>query len=196
MESANRIVLFTGHRIDAPGRAEPRFPAQHEAAALRLIEAAVDDAIARAGDRPLLGISSCANGGDILFLETCQGRGIETEIYLAKDVPDFLADSVADGGPQWVERFHALIEARPTHVLAEDTTSDLDVYSRTNQWMLEAALADVPESATLIALWDGKAGDGPGGTQDMVERARSAGAQVVHLKSRDLLEASQEESSR
>ena len=34
---------------------------------------------------------------------------------------------------------------------------------------------------TLIALWDGKSGDGPGGTADMLQVARSRGARTVVL---------------
>jgi len=34
---------------------------------------------------------------------------------------------------------------------------------------------------TLFALWDGKAGDGPGGTQDMVNQANDRGARVVRI---------------
>jgi len=34
---------------------------------------------------------------------------------------------------------------------------------------------------TLIALWDGKGGDGPGGTGHMVKEAKSKGAQVIEI---------------
>jgi hypothetical protein len=32
---------------------------------------------------------------------------------------------------------------------------------------------------TLLALWDGQSGDGPGGTKDMVEQAERFGARVI-----------------
>ena len=34
---------------------------------------------------------------------------------------------------------------------------------------------------TLIALWNGKTGDGPGGTEDMVKRAEAQGAKSLRL---------------
>ena len=34
---------------------------------------------------------------------------------------------------------------------------------------------------TLIALWNGQAGDGPGGTADMVDKARDRGAKTIIL---------------
>jgi hypothetical protein len=33
-------------------------------------------------------------------------------------------------------------------------------------------------NVALLALWNGKAGDGPGGTQDMIELAKTQGAKV------------------
>jgi hypothetical protein len=38
----------------------------------------------------------------------------------------------------------------------------------------------------VIALWDGQDGDGDGGTKDMVDRARAAGARVVQIDTADL----------
>ena len=35
---------------------------------------------------------------------------------------------------------------------------------------------------TLIAVWDGKGGDGPGGTEHMIHTAREKGADVVIIK--------------
>ena len=37
------------------------------------------------------------------------------------------------------------------------------------------------ETMTLIALWNGAPGDGPGGVQDVVETARKRNANVVIL---------------
>jgi hypothetical protein len=42
-------------------------------------------------------------------------------------------------------------------------------------------LAYGAKNVTLIALWNGKTGDGPGGTKDMVEQARARGAKVIVL---------------
>jgi hypothetical protein len=50
--------------------------------------------------------------------------------------------------------------------------------------MLEEALAGGGGNLTLIALWDGKGGDGPGGTEHMVSVAEEQGAntQVINPK--------------
>jgi hypothetical protein len=40
----------------------------------------------------------------------------------------------------------------------------------------------------MIALWNGQEGDGPGGTKDMVQRAKDRGATFIHLDARKLIE--------
>ena len=52
--------------------------------------------------------------------------------------------------------------------------------------MLHNAIAVGGEDTTLIALWDGEGGDGPGGTQDMVETAKKRGARTIVLDTRKL----------
>ena len=66
------VFLFSGHMVDAPDRAEPRFPAEKEGIAARAIAAALDQLGAGPGD---LALAQAANGGDLLFLEACKARG-------------------------------------------------------------------------------------------------------------------------
>jgi hypothetical protein len=47
--------------------------------------------------------------------------------------------------------------------------------------MLHNALWIGGTNTTLIALWDGKSGDGPGGTRHMVDSAAERGAQTIIL---------------
>jgi hypothetical protein len=44
--------------------------------------------------------------------------------------------------------------------------------------MVEEAIAIAPQR-TLLALWDGKAGDGPGGTEHLVKAAPGFGLDVA-----------------
>ena len=44
--------------------------------------------------------------------------------------------------------------------------------------MLNEALAAGARNVTVLALWNGKQGDGPGGTADMIEIARARGAEI------------------
>ena len=64
---------------------------------------------------------------------------------------------------------------------------DYNIWQRNNLWMLFNALDEAcdPRSAdpniTLLALWDGATGDGPGGTGDLVDKVENLGARVVRL---------------
>ena len=79
--------------------------------------------------------------------------------------------SVVPGG-DWVERFRKLWRETPKGdriILHLPQTGD--PYGTCNTRLVE--LATARGSFHLIALWDGKGGDGPGGTADLVAKARA-----------------------
>ena len=188
-----RAILFIGHRIDGPGRLEPRFPPQQEGAARQMIRAALSAELALPGG-VVGGIAGGACGGDLLFHEVCAELGVKTELYLALPRVEFVAGSVAPGGPGWIQRFEQAYDRLGHRELATSPElpgwlrgkRDYDIWRRNNRWMLHNALAIGRDRVTLIALWDGEPGDGPGGTQDMVEQAKAHGARVVILDTRAL----------
>ena len=53
---------------------------------------------------------------------------------------------------------------------------DYSVWQRANLWMLEEAMSMHPQRLTVLALWNGEKGDGPGGTKDLITRATNYGA--------------------
>lgn len=83
-----RVVAFTGHRIDSPGRARPQFPAVAE----REVRAEIARALAKldAG----FGYASAACGSDILFLEEMLRSGGEIQIVLPCSPDEFRIESV------------------------------------------------------------------------------------------------------
>ena len=191
-----RVLLFTGHMVDDENRKVPRFPRspEAEAEASRLIAAAVSAEIAQTTG-PIVGVAGGACGGDILFHETCERLGVPTQLYLALPPDRFAAASVSRGGPSWVERFNRLRARTAARVLADkvelpdwlsDRAETYTIWSRNNLWMLYNALALDAPSLTLIALWDGAGGDGPGGTADLVDETSSRGHKVVILDAKRL----------
>jgi hypothetical protein len=83
-----------------------------------------------------------------------------------------------------------LIRSRQVRVLGDSTDlpawlqekPDYNIWQRNNLWNLHNALAAVGgENVTLIALWNCATGDGPGGTADMVNKARDRGAKTIIL---------------
>lgn len=176
-------LVFTGHMIDRAGRAEPRFPEWAEERA----RAAIREAILglrweRLGET--LGIAGAASGGDLLFHEVCGELGIATRVLLGLPVEEFVEASVAPAGAGWVERFRRLLERRAGSVFVMGERDGLlegateNVWQRANLWMIEEATALAPERM-LLALWDGKMGDGPGGTEHMANAARRFGVEVA-----------------
>jgi hypothetical protein len=177
-------VLFTGHMIDAADRKVPRFPARAEAAA----RAAIRESILRlrdSGGTPMVGLAGGASGGDLLFHEVCAELGVATRLRLALPVEEFVATSVAPAGQVWVQRFRMLVKQlgpENVRVMGENDGRNYEatesIWSRANLWMVEDAVALAPQR-TLLALWDGKDGDGPGGTEHLVSVAPSYGIRVA-----------------
>ena len=189
-----RVVLFTGHMIDAADRPTPRFPrtAAAEAEAKRLIMDAVAKERELGGDE-LIGIAAGACGSDILFHEVCAELNIPTQLFLAVKRDQFVVESVRRGGPGWVERFNVLCQRVPPRELADSTQlpvwlrskKDYTIWQRNNLWMLFSALAlNLP--LTLVALWDQGPADGPGGTTDLVAQVDGRGQKVVRLEAERL----------
>jgi hypothetical protein len=186
------IVLFTGHRIDDPGRPTPRFPAEKESIARQRIH----EILNQERQRPAgisFGIAGGASGGDILFHEVCSELGIPSRLYLALPRDQFVVASVQSAGPGWVDRFHSLHERLPVSVLAESrelprwlrAKDTYTIWNRNNLWMLHHALAKGAASVTLIALWNGDRGDGPGGTEDMIAQAKARGAKTIIIETKE-----------
>lgn len=187
-------LLFTGHMIDRADRDQPRFPAWAEARAREAIRAAIAD-LMWTQPGTTVGLAGGASGGDLLFHECCEEANIPTRVLLALPPDEFETSSVAPAGPGWVERFHALLRkaGEDLHVmksgdgLLEGATGN--IWQRANLWMIEEATRIAPERA-LLALWDGKAGDGPGGTEHFLEVARKSGIRVLPLiRMQELLQA-------
>ena len=62
----------------------------------------------------------------------------------------------------------------------------MDPYGRNNLWMLYSALAHGPEKLHFLALWDGKRGDGPGGTEHMMHKVTQTTGVVRHIHTTEL----------
>ncbi len=198
-QAPDRVILFTGHMVDAPDRSKDtrRFPPtpKAEATARRLIEEAVRAEL-QGGNSTLIGIAGGACGGDILFHEVCQTLGVPTQLMLALPVSAFQVTSVQHGGPAWVERYRSLCERVPPRVLQDsqvlpDWLADkpsYDVWQRNNLWMMFNALATDARRLTLIALYNpDRDPNGPGGTAHLVQEARNWGFKGIELDARALL---------
>lgn len=167
-----KVLLFSGHMIDAPGRKETRFPPDKEPVAADAIAKTLARIEAVPGD---LGICSGACGGDLLFAEAALARGLRLEIYIPFDEPTFLANSVNFADSDWRDRFFAAKSRATLHVMVDELgplPQGQDPYELNNLWMLDSAVRFGAEKVDFICLWNGRGGDGPGGTQHLMEEVR------------------------
>lgn len=195
LETKVHYLLFTGHMIDKAGRKEPRFPKEKEGAARQRIKEKVAEEKAKL-NTDIIGISGGACGGDILFHEVCAELDIPTRLYLALPADPFKVESVNFAGPAWTERFDALYKNKNIpHAILCDTRElpawlqkkkGYSIWERNNLWLLNSALVNGGLYMTLIALWDGQGGDGPGGTQHMVKEAEARGAKTIVIDTKTL----------
>ncbi len=179
-----QVILFSGHMIDSPNRPKPRFPPKMEDEARRKIKEVLDKL--NPDSDALAIVPGIACGGDILFIEDCLLRNIKVEIFLPFEPTEFILNSVSFAGENWVKRFYA-IQNHPNvtiHLQLEHlgkTPEGDNPYERNNRWALYSTLMYGIERISLVVLWNGKGGNAPGGTGDMVQQVRQFGVVVEHI---------------
>ena len=174
--------------VDEPGRDTPRFPLDKVPLAEAAIAKALDDLGAGPDD---LAFTQGASGGDLIFAEACQARGVKLQLLQPFPEPDFIERSVAPANGDWRSRFFAvkakLEKERPPRSMPDELgKSSRDPYERCNLWLLYTALAYGPEKVRFVCLWNGQSGDAPGGTQHMMQEVKKRTGQVVWLDTRKL----------
>jgi len=186
MADPPRALLFSGHMIDAPDRASPRFPPALEPAVRDAIRHQLARIAAGPGDTA---ISGGACGGDLLFAEAVLDRGVPLRVYLPFDETTFIDKSVRFADRDWIVRYRAVI-ARAQRFVAPEVLGPLsggvDPYERANLWMLDEAERIGAGNVSFVCLWNGEGGDGPGGTQHMIARVRERGGSVHWIDIRTL----------
>ncbi len=159
--------------VDRRDRPVPRFPPEREDDVTRRIEKTLAEEGAGPAD---LGICGGAAGGDLIFAEVCLRHGVPLELLLPQSVDAFLEESVEPSGAGWRERFLAVAgsDGVRVEVMSEPRGPGRSpgLYARQVRWLIERSLFWGSERLTVIALWDGKPGDGSGGTADLLEEAR------------------------
>ena len=101
------------------------------------------------------------------------------ELRLARPEAEFLAEFVtfADPDRRW-ERSYAAVTSNPATLVLTmpdelgPAPEGVEAHDRCNRWMLNSALSRGLKRVSFVTLWDGAPGDGPGGTEDMVELVR------------------------
>jgi tetratricopeptide (TPR) repeat protein len=185
-----QVILFSGHMIDAPDRRTPRFPADKEEVAAQKIAEALESFRAGVED---LALCQAAAGGDQLFLEACQKRGVRCQILLPLPESEFIERSILPSaqGDSWRQRYFQLKERLmdPIRIMPDELgplPSGVDPFERCNLWLLYTTLAWGIEKARFVCLWNGGGSDGPGGTEHMYNEVKKRTGQVTWIDTRKL----------
>ena len=183
-----QVFLFSGHMIDAPGRQTSRFPAEKESVAAQKIAEALDKLGAGPED---LALTQGACGGDLLFTEACQRRGVTIELLQPFDEPEFIQRSVVCCSESWRGRYLAAKATGATGIRSApeqlgQSPQGVDPFERCNLWLLYTALAYGIDKVWFICVWNGGGGDGPGGTAHMYQEVKRRTGQVTWLDTRSM----------
>ena len=189
-----QVLLFSGHMVDTPTRAKPRFPPTMVPRATAEIERVLDELQAGPGD---LALTQGAAGGDLIFAEACARRGVRLQLLLPSQEPEFIESSInpSSDGATWRKRFIALKEGlkppqaepprfMPTELGPPPTGSS--PFERCNLWLLYTALSHGPEKVRFVCLWDGGGSGRPGGTRHMVNEVKRRTSNVNWIDTRAL----------
>lgn len=129
-----------------------------------LIRRQIDEVLASV-DAPLVGVSALAAGADQIFAEAVLAAGGALEVVVpGTDYRDSLDEATRAA-------FDRLVDAATTV-----TTMQYDRVGRGAY--LAAGLEMLDRCDLLVAVWDGEASRGDGGTADIVHRARARGIPV------------------
>jgi hypothetical protein len=180
------VVVFSGHRVDVPGRTPPRFPAAKARPAGVAIARTLGELGIGASD---LALTQGSSGGDLLFAEACLDRGARLRLMLPGPETAFIEESVraSQDGDQWLRRYEAVraaLDAPPQVLPDAEGLGHGARFASCNRWLIDAGLSHGPERARFLCLWDGGPSGGAGGTADFVAEVRRRGLPLVWLDAR------------
>lgn len=159
--SSSRLPLF--HVIGFSGH---RQVADKDGAA-KAIRAALET-LRREVPGEWIGVSSVAVGSDQAFVDQVLGIGMAWHVILPLPRAEFEKDFSAD---EWVDVEKLLTRAEHSRVISENGERE-DAY-------LDCGMETVNDADVLLALWDGEAARGKGGTADVVDYAKALGKPVI-----------------
>jgi class 3 adenylate cyclase/tetratricopeptide (TPR) repeat protein len=172
----HNVAVFSGHRFDRPDRENPRL---RETDA-ETVQGQIATWLTR--ERPQAVFSSLSIGADLLFAESALAQEIPVHLVLATG-PEEIRRLEGESFAHWHRRFDRVCaEAASVTILGTGQCPLTPVaFAHCNEvftglaW-LKADSLDV--NVCGLAVWDGRPGDGPGGTADCVEEWRAQGMPV------------------
>ena len=175
------VVIASGQMIDTPDTARPRFAPGEVPRVTAAIGGIFDD---WGVDGSTTVVCGGARGADILAAEAALDRGASVIVCLPLQLDEFIEASVELPGVRtWVDRLHAVLErsdVRPPHDFGRRAGAD-GVFALNNSRMIELANAMASGAPHVLAVWDGRSGDEPGGPADVMRRCAPSNPARVRI---------------
>jgi hypothetical protein len=184
-----RVLIFTGHLIDAAGRLEKRFPVDMMDDMRKLIRSYLDEEIRH--DAPEVAITSLGAGGDMIFADEVLKKGIPLVVFLPFEKKRFLEESVSykktegiEESGKWVKEFERIFLLAESIKYSDEETGGGNPFEACNRAMLAYALTEAggeKEWVSAIALMRPQEILKEGGTSHFVEelKKRRIGVHIV-----------------
>lgn len=186
------VIYYTGHMI-APAGTPGRFPAQAEARVAKQIKNEL------ASHNVGYGYGSLACGADTLFVEALLARKAEVDVVLPFARDSFLKELVANGGPNWLDRFDkCLQQVRVVHATEGEHIGDVGVFAYAARLAMGLALLRAHQFSSepiQLAVWDGKETADQAGTFVDIRVWQSHGLKTVTISSEGKLTANAAEAA-
>lgn len=116
---------------------------------------------------PIVGISSLADGADQIFAEAVLSRGGRLRAIFPT--------------PDYVRHFRGTARVRYLSLRSRADVEELESSGSDEQSFFTAGKRIADEADLMIAVWDGEAAHGLGGTADVVSYALANGKPVIHI---------------
>ena len=167
------VIHYCGHMTAPPG-APARFPHEQQAA----VTAQVRERFR--ARRVGVAHGSLACGADIIIAEVALELGAELHLVLPFDAEEFIAISVAPGGPDWTERFRRCLAAAASVTVASDSAYNGDdvLFAYAARIAMGQALiraAGIDARTWQLAVFDGDGGPEKAGTAHDISQWQRAG---------------------
>lgn len=162
-QSPGLVLGFTGHRH-----------VRHEDKVGKLLGEIITS-LRRENDCEMMGRSSVASGGDVLFAEACRASNLKWIALLPFPEVEFKKDF---SDKEWARAKALLSQAVRVEIFSATAHRPADY--------LECGLATVGGADVMIALWDGKASRGTGGTAEIVAHTRALKKPLILIQADSL----------
>jgi hypothetical protein len=182
------LIVHAGNRIDGRSRAVTRFSAAAVPAVRHRVRLVLSTL------HPVRVVSNAAAGADLIVLHEAQQLGLPVDVLIPIETGEFVRQSVADLGEEWVATFDAVVrhanDDPHSDVIVSDSAVSADWYEAANHRLLQRALSvaaasSPPTPVLALTIRPPRTAGEVSMTDHFAELAQHAGLLVVTLDPTD-----------